>query len=364
MATEIPIANLYYLLCYAWGYAREREVVSLADAGRLERVQDLLGMVLARGTVRLLKRGIARDYIEVREDLRGIRGRVDPSEMAKRALRSRGLAACEYEELSVDVLHNRILRSTLDRLSRTPDLDGEVRREVRSARGKLAGVSLLRLDRGLFGQVQIDRNQRMYRFLLSVCRLVHGQLLPREGDAGHRFPKLDPEAMHALFEAFVVAFFQREQSKFSVNRDGRGISFLDEGTLPDQRKWIPGMEADAILESTERRVILDAKYSGDALSTRYGSRKLHSGSLYQLLAYLRNRQAVLPTGPRHEGMLLYPRVDEDIRIDVRLEGFDIRARTIDLSQHWRGIHDDLLALLGTDSPPDGLPAATVETEAA
>ncbi len=361
MATEIPIANLYYLLCYAWGYAREREVVSLADAGRLERVQDLLGMVLARGTVRLLKRGIARDYIEVREDLRGIRGKLEPSEMAKRALRSRGLAACEYEELSIDVLHNRILRSTLDRLRRVPDLDEEVRREVRSACAKLVGVRLLRLNRRLFGQVQIDRNQRMYRFLLSVCRLAHEQFLPEERTGGHRFRSFDTKTMHALFEAFVVAFFRREQSEFSVNRDGRRIDFLDAGTRQDQREWIPRMEADAILESNERRIILDTKYYEKALSTRYGSRKLHSDHLFQLLAYLRNRQAAKPTGPSHEGMLLYPRVEMDIRIDVRLEGFNICARTIDLSQHWRRIHDNMLALVGLAPTVD---AALTRTEAA
>ncbi len=365
MAAEIPIANLYYLLCYAWGYAREREVVSLADAGRLERVQDLLGMVLARGTVRLLKRGIARDYIEVREDLRGIRGKLDPSEMAKRTLRSRGLAACEYEELSIDVLHNRILHSTLDRLRRVPELDEEVRHEVRSACAKLAGVRVLPLNRSLFGQVQIHRNQRMYRFLLSVCRLAYEQLVPHERTGGHRFQRLDAKTMHALFEAFVVAFFRREQTEFSVNRGGRGVFFFDAGTRSDQRKWIPKMEVDAILESNERRIILDTKYYEEALSARHGSRKLRSGHLYQLLAYLRNRQAAKPTGPWHEGMLLYPKVETDLHIDVRLEGFDIRARTIDLAQDWRSIHHDLLALLGAGFPAAGPPSKpAIETKAA
>ena len=365
MATEIPIANLYYLLCYAWGYAREREVVSLADAGRLERVQDLLGMVLARGTVRLLKRGIARDYIEVREDLRGIRGKLDPSEMAKRALRSRGLAACEYEELSIDILHNRILHSTLDRLRRMPDLDEEVSREVRSACAKLAGVRVLPLNRSLFGQVQIHRNQRMYRFLLSVCRLAYEQLVPHERIGAHRFQRFDAKTMHALFEDFVVAFFHREQTEFSVNRGSRRIDFLNDGTRQDQRKWIPRMEADAILESNERRIILDTKYYTEALSTRYDSQKLNSEHLYQLLAYLRNRQAAKPIGPWHEGMLLYPKVETDLHIDVRLEGFDIRARMIDLAQDWRSIHHDMLALLGADFPVDGPPSTpAIETEAA
>ena len=357
MATEIPIANLYYLLCYAWKHAQEKELVSRAQAGRLKRVQDLLGTVLARGTARLLKRGIDRDYREVREDLRGIRGKLDPSEMAKRALRSRGLAACEYEELSVDVLHNRILLSTLDRLRRlpAPDLDPKVRAEVRSACGKLAGVRLLRLHGGLFNQVQLDRSQRIYRFLLSACRLAYGQLVV-EGEAGNRrFVNLDARTMHKVFENFARGFYNHEQSVFKVNPDGRGISFVADETEDDQRKWIPGMEADVILESSERRIILDTKYYQHPLSKW---RKLHSDDLYQLLAYLRNRYAEKPAGPPYEGMLLYPQVDADIEIDVRLEGFDIRARTIDLSQHWRGVHGDMLALVGLAPTVDTAPTRT------
>ena len=357
MATEIPVANLYYLLCYAWGHAREREAVSLAGAGRLERVQDLLGTVLARGTVRLVKRVVDRDYVEVRADLRGIRGKIDPSEMAKRALRRRGLAACEYEELSIDVLHNRILRSTLDRLDHLPDLDGKVRGEVRSACNKLAGVRLLRLDRGLFGQVQLHRNQGMYRFLLSVCRLIHEQLVVNEHSGVHRFVKLDAEKMHGLFEDFVIAFFRREQRRFRVNHQGRGIRFVDAGTREDQRRWIPGMEADVILESNARRVIVDTKWYPEPLSRWHGSRKLRSAHLYQLLAYLRNRSAAKPDQPPYEGMLLYPQAKAERKIDVRLEGFDIQARTINLSQDWRAIHRDMIALLDRDSAANDQPEA-------
>ncbi len=350
MATEIPVANLFYLLCYAWGHAKEREAVSLADAGRLERIQDLLGIVLARGTLRLVKRGVGRHYVEVHTDLRGIRGKVDASEMAKRALRSRGLAACEYEELSIDVLHNRILRSTLGRLHRTPNLDEEVRQEVRSAYGKLAGVRTLRLDRGVFAQVQLHRNQRMYRFLLAVCRLIHEQLVVDERSGVHRFVRLDAEKRHKLFEDFVIAFFRQEQRGFRVNHQGRGIRFVDAGTREDQRKWIPGMEADIILESNDRRIIVDTKWYREPLSDWHGSPKLRSGHLYQLLAYLRNRTAAKPDLP-HEGLLLYAQVEAGFKIDVRLEGFDIQARTIDLSQDWREIHADMLALLDRNSAP-------------
>ena len=122
--SRIPIRNVYYLLCYAWGHMDESDVVDAASLDRFERIHDLFGMVLAEGTFRLLKRGIDRGYREVTRDLRGLRGKLEMGAMATRALRARGLTSCTYEELSHDVLHNRILRSTLQALLGVPDLAG------------------------------------------------------------------------------------------------------------------------------------------------------------------------------------------------------------------------------------------------
>ena len=87
------------------------------------------------------------------------------------------------------------------------------------------------------------------------------------------------------------------------------------------------MEADVILESPDRRMIMDTKFYKDALARGrgVGTGKLLSGNLYQLLAYLRNREATRPAGPKHEGILLYPKVGEALRADIRLEGFRIQA---------------------------------------
>ncbi len=357
---DIPIRNLYYLLCYAWDFAEERDTRVLDDAGELSAVQDLLGKVLATGTNRLRRRGIDRGYVERREDLAGIRGKLAVSETAKRALRARGRAACDFEELSVDILPNRILRSSLDSLRRlgrrrrgtrgkVTGLDGGVRQEVVSAYHRLGGVSVVPLRRRTFGLVQLDRNRRLYRFLLSVCRLVYdSQLVDGSRQDRTIFVDLrtDRRKMWRLFENFVTGFYRREQEKFRVNAGGKGISWCGrEGATDEDRALIPRMEADIILESKDRRIIMDTKYYGEALAGRYGSAKLKSTNLYQLLTYMRNRQATKPDGPRHEGILLYPQVDEPVAAEVRLECFRIQACTINLDQSWQKIHDDLLEIL-------------------
>ena len=75
-----------------------------------------------------------------------------------------------------------------------------------------------------------------------------------------------------------------------------------------------------------------------------GSSELRAGAPRQLHG-IRPRPAPPEPGPRHEGILLYPVVDEPLKVDVRLEGFSVRARGIDLGQDWREIHTDMLALL-------------------
>ena len=346
---KIPIANLYYLLCYAWRHVEATDTRGVSELSSLNRVQDLFGHILARGTLRLVKRGLDRGYHEVREDLAGIRGRIDLGQMAKRALGSRCLAACIFEELSHDVLHNQILKSTLVALEECADLDRRTRAEVRAAHRRLDSVGVIELDRRAFRRVQLDGGRGHYRFLLSVCELVYDSILIDEATGVRRFLDIreDELRMSMVFEEFVRGFYRREQRRYSVNRGGRVVPWSDaDGVTEADRALIPNMHADIILEEgRRRRIILDTKFYAEATSSRWGTRRLHSGNLYQLLAYLRNREATAPAGAKHEGLLLYPVVEQSVSAEVRLEGFRIRAYGIDLRQGWQGIHNDLLAIV-------------------
>ena len=223
---------------------------------------------------------------------------------------------------------------------------------MRSAYRRLDGISRTRLKRNTFGQVQLGGNRRLYHFLLSVCRLLYENSPVDEatGRTAFRDFRRDEATMWALFEEFVTGFYQREQRVYRVNPGGRRIQWADPGWATDaDRTRIPVMDADVILESTERRIILDTKYYKDALARGRGTGtgKLHSANLYQLLAYLRNRQATRPDGPVHEGILLYPQVgDQPLRADIRLEGFRIQARTVNLDQDWRLIQEEMLETVG------------------
>jgi 5-methylcytosine-specific restriction enzyme subunit McrC len=346
----IPVRNVYYLLCYAWSHLEETDLVDRTTLDRLDRVEDMYGKALAEGVFRLVRRGLDRGYIETTREIAGVRGRLEVGAMATKAVRARGRTICTFAEFTPDVLHNRIVRSTLHALLRSGTLDSSVARDVALAYQKLEGVSTVRVTRQAFRRIQLDRSQRHYRFLLHLCRLIHESTLVDEstGDVQFQDFRRNKKMMWRLFEDFVREFYIVEQDALRV-LSGRKIPWSgSSGRTPSDEKYIPEMYSDVLLEGAGRRIVLDTKFYGQPLSERQGSQKLRSGNLYQLLAYLENRQAGFPGGPRHEGILLYAAVDRSFSIDVTLNGFRIKAVTIDLAQPFSAIRNEMLAVLASE----------------
>src|SRR5215510_8638394 len=123
---QIPVQNVYYLLCYAWDKLEEKDIVNI-DAGATKSLINLFGRVLASGIDHLLKKGVDRGYLLHSEETTVLRGRINFPQTVKRILLQRAQAHCEFDEMSFDVLHNRILKATLFRLIRTDQLDMSIR---------------------------------------------------------------------------------------------------------------------------------------------------------------------------------------------------------------------------------------------
>src|SRR5690242_16948293 len=106
----IPIRNLYYLLLYAWDKFPEGEQVEVGAEASPD-LPDLLARVLLSGSRRLLRRGLDRGYLGAVEELAAPRGRFLLGDTTKRNSLLNGRVVCAYDELSVDVPHNRILKA-------------------------------------------------------------------------------------------------------------------------------------------------------------------------------------------------------------------------------------------------------------
>ena len=175
-APRIPIQNLYYLLCYAWNRLPQGKLVDVSGVPATE-LANLFAHVLCQGIDHMKRRGLEQGY-ELREDeLPGVRGRLDILRTARRHLAAHGRAACRLDELTPNTLPNRILKTTLRRLSNTGGLRDDLRKRVGVLHRDLRGITETTLNARAFRAVQ-HANNRFYRFLLNVCEFIHGACLP------------------------------------------------------------------------------------------------------------------------------------------------------------------------------------------
>jgi len=343
MATVIPIANLYYLLSYAWDHRlSEAEMVSV-DADSCPDLNNLFAKVLAAATHRLLRGGLDRSYLSVEEETPRIRGRIDFSASEKNQTRSRGKLVCTYDELSPDVLHNRIVKATLRLLVRDTAVKLETRRALRKALDGFAEVGDLRVTTHHFHRVQLHRNNRSYRFLLHLCELIQGSLLPeKSAGAPRRFRDFtrDEKVMAKVFEDFVRNFARRHLNDAVVS--AMHIDWLASDLGEGTRAALPGMITDVTVSWPDRKLILDCKYYQEALVSHYDALRFRSGNLYQLNAYLTNKAAELGW-EEVEGMLLYPSNGYQLDHRFTLHGrHRVSIRTIDLRQQWTTVEANLI----------------------
>ncbi len=348
MARTIPVRNLYYLFLYAWNRFQEGRVVDVSGvAGPEPELPNLLAKVLLEGTRHLLRRGLDRGYVEQEEDTPRLRGRILVGETVGRALLPRARAACRYDELSHDVLHNRIVKSTLARLGLAEGVMPELKHQLRRLVRKLPEVATVRLSASDFRRVQLHGNNAFYDFLLKVCALAYDALIPEEGGGRFRFRDVvsDERLMQRVFQDFVFNFYRLEQSDYEVKQQER-ITWDVAPTFGWDLHMLPEMRTDVSLRRPGRTIVVDTKYYREPLQVHEGRQRVRSGHLYQLFAYLRNLERRGGPDMQSEGVLLYPAVEEPIDVGFEVQGHIVRVRTINLDQDWTCIHRDLLALLG------------------
>ena len=126
---QIPIENIYYLLCYAWNKLDEKDRVSVSIDDKTELL-DLFAKVLINASKMLLKRGIDKSYIDTTEELSGVKGKLELSQTLKQNLLFKQRTVCTYDDFSANILSNRILVTTIYRLTRTKGLDKQLKAEL------------------------------------------------------------------------------------------------------------------------------------------------------------------------------------------------------------------------------------------
>jgi 5-methylcytosine-specific restriction enzyme subunit McrC len=303
-----------------------------------ENTAELCAAILIRGISRQIKRGLGKEYIPRTEALSSLRGKIDISETIKTQALLRKQMVCSYDEFSINSNMNRIIKSTMLVLLRA-DITKARKKQLRKLLVFFDDVDTIDLYT-VNWNMQYNRNNQTYRMLISICYLVVKGLLQTQADGSVKLMDfLDEQRMHRLYEKFILEYYRKEYPQITANASQIPWKLDD-----DMSAMLPVMQTDIMLSYGEKILIIDAKYYAHSTQIQYDKHTLHSGNMYQIFTYVKNKEAELANKP-HEvsGMLLYARTDEDIypENEYRMSCNRIEVRTLNLDGDFAMIKEQL-----------------------
>lgn len=333
----IPVQNVYYMLAYAFQILNEDGYKDVATE-QFNNVVELCAAILSKGVSLQLKRGLGREYISETETLSGIRGKIDITESIKTQTMLRKQMVCTYDEFSVNTYMNRIIKTTMLKLMHA-DIDKSRKKEMKKLLAFFDEVDVLEVHSINWSQ-QYSKNNQTYRMLISICYLVLKGLLQSTTDGSTKLMQfVDEQRMCRLYEKFILEYYRKEHPELTANASQIPWQLDD-----DCGDMLPVMQTDIMLSQGEKVLIIDAKYYQHTTQTQYDKHTLHSGNLYQIFTYVKNKEIELRAKP-HEvsGMLLYAKTDEAITPDqkYKMSGNRISVRTLDLNLDFEKIKEQL-----------------------
>jgi 5-methylcytosine-specific restriction enzyme subunit McrC len=341
---SIAIRNVYVMMAYAFRAISNVGAEQIATE-RFDHLHDLLAEILVRGVGSQVKRGLHRDYLHRRDELAGVRGRIDIGRTVARRATMRARLVCEFDEYESDTPHNQALKSVMVLLLRHGEVAPSRKDELRRLLPLLGDVTLVTPTSIRWGDLTYHRANATYRLLLGVCELIVRGLLPTQ-DAGtvKLTSWVSDEAMSSLYERFLREYYATHHPEFSPG--ARTVAW-DLNGQSDLSSHLPQMRTDVTLQHGESTLIIDAKYYSQSMQTgAWGKATIHSGNLYQVLAYVKNADTARDGSV--SGLLLYAQTDaaEHPSLDVVVQGNRIGARTLDLNQPWEHLRAQLEDIAG------------------
>lgn len=240
---NIFIHNIYYMLSYAFQSLRQDGYRNVSVES-FDEIYDLFAMILSKGIATQLKQGLYREYIDQKDDLKVLRGKIDIQQSMRNVSMHRQVLTCEYDELSENVLLNQIIKSTATLLLRS----GKVKREYKQSLKKellyFSNVDLIDPKQIRWSSVRFHRNNQTYYMLIHICRLIiDGMLMTTESGEYKLATFIDEQHMCRLYEKFILEYYRKHYPKLNAS-----ASQIPWAVDDDFSKMLPVMQSDIYLQ--------------------------------------------------------------------------------------------------------------------
>jgi 5-methylcytosine-specific restriction enzyme subunit McrC len=234
---------------------------------------------------------------------------------------------CVFDDFSVNSYMNRVIKTSVELLLRS-NISKARKKELRKLFVFFGDVEILDVHI-INWSFQYNQNNQTYRMLISICYLIVKGLLQTSSSGTTRLMDfIDEKRMSRLYEKFILEYFRKEHPEIIANASQIPWQLDD-----SMNAMLPVMQTDIMLSKNEKTLIIDAKYYSHTMQTQYDVHTLHSGNLYQIFTYVKNKESQLSSQP-HEvsGMLLYAKTDEAKLPNntYRMSGNKISVQTLNL----------------------------------
>ena len=303
-----------------------------------ENTAELFSEILIIGVSAQIKQGLVRDYIDTTETTSSVRGKINIADSINEQSFIKRQLNCTYDEFSPNCYLNQIIKSTMELLVKS-DISKPRKKKLKNLLMYFVDVNSIDL-KDVNWKIRFDRNNQTYRMIVGICYLTVNGLLHTQKPGNVKLMEfLDDQRMSRLYEKFILNYYKREHPEIKAHAPqipwqiDDGIDFL-----------LPKMQTDVTLECEGKILVIDAKYYGRNLSKNYGKNIHHTGNLYQIFTYVKNKELEMQGNDVEiSGMLLYAKTSSEIQpdSDYVMSGNRISVKTLDLNQEFGAIKEQM-----------------------
>ena len=332
------VKNIYYMLCYSFygELLNEKDEAELGSEA-FDNVYNLFSLLLSLILRKEIKKGLHKEYININDELSGIRGKIKLDETINRNSLIRKKIICEFDEYNENCMLNQVIKTTIYFLIKSNKIGNSTKSILKKLLVYFNKVDLIEINSIKWNQIRFNRNNMAYKYVTDLCRLILEGLIVSDKYGKYKFKEfLDDKTISSIYENFIKAYYRKHYPE--LNASSRKLYLSDKPILN-----IPMMKTDITLEYEDRMLIIDAKFYSKILTGNPISncKTVSNQHLNQIYVYVDSQD------PQKEGnvkgMLLYAQtIDEpSVEISFKMIGHDIYIRTLDMNSDWASIKDIL-----------------------
>lgn len=330
------IENAWSMLQYLYFELKQFKEINLEG---IETMDDLYGIVIAYWCAALAKEGLYKEYVTIEDDeLTSPRGQINFQATISQQTMQRGVLICTYDELSDDILINRILKGSMKQLLYNPEICEKVKIEIQKKLIAFNGISDIDMKWVKWKEIKYDNGNLRYKHLIETCNncFIEQKMIKSHGLD-------DDRRLYLLFKKQLQKYIQEKYGRKSEDDEHGDLVFkfdqpftMDEES-PFEVKINKVQQMVSIQTETQALVYVIRLEDSDIFSEP----KLKRLRLEEVVSYLREYK-VEHNVAKVTGCLCYVNINRN-RINYQpmtvnvIDGYMVGETTVDIHDQWRFI---------------------------